>query len=493
MPISLSRSNLVSRATRVAVAGSSRLRSLNLSPKLASNTEDGSGSGNAIQQAIRFISSIGRKLGGFLSRVIKGLSVSVSSIFGLVVNASQALSQFDWNASDKEIQAQIQGRNIQLASTWGGAVGAGVGWIAGIGVGYGLTVLCPVIGSGSLARLAAGETTIEALEEMRVTTANALRVTAATVSTSLLLGGYMKFRKSLGINPADNAPSWTISGQIEKKVDSIKNPIIKAFVEEFVDEFFDSFIESGYVFAYELDSQLAASRAARNAGVERRIELIPDRQAEDEKIILVGSETDLKEQVRDTLVQHRLIANRDVGQIVGQPAEDWYRAQPKRRQLVIEMNARSSPPWQIKTGKRAQRVSFTIPDPKIGLKWEQIKRAARPYNWGRFRVTANLDTGRQMAVYGASPKDAEEKLNDLLELTDCRILTLAVSEEKIRNIKIKKETVRVYPTYGNLLVRKGSTDLKGRTDLEGRTWKENHIRFSLWTEREPANFKEIIW
>ena len=242
-----------------------------------------------------------------------------------------------------------------------------------------------------------------------------------------------------------------------------------------------------------MDSQLAASRAARNAGVERRIELIPDNQAESEKIVLVGSETDLKEQVRDTLIQHRLIANRDVGQIVGQPADDWFRAQPKRRQLVIEMNGRPSPPWQLKTGQRAQRVSLTIPDPKIGLKWEQIKRAAKPYNWGRFRVTANLDTGRQMAVYGASPKEAEEKLNDLLELTDCRILTLAVSEEKIRNIKIKKETSRVYPAHGNLLVRKGSTDLKGRTDLEGRTWKENHIRFALWTEKEPWNFKEIVW
>lgn len=493
MPLALTRTNLLSRATRAAVAGGSLSRRLNINPSLASNIDDGSGAGNLLQQAAKAIKSWARRFGGFISAALRGISITVSSIFGIFVNATQQLSQFNWNASDRQLKATIQQRNIQLASIWGGAIGAGVGWIAGIGVGYGLTVLCPVIGSASLARLAAGETTLEALEEMRSTTANALRATSGILGTNLLVGGYMKFRKALGIHPADNAPSWTIAGKIEEKIESIRDPLIQAFVEEFVDEFFDSFIESGYVFAYELDAQLAAARAAKQPQVERQIELTPDKEAPDEKLILVGDEADLKTQIRETIVSHRLIANRDVGQIVGQPAEDWYRARPKRRQLVIIFNERSSPPWVLRDGKQSKRTTFTIPDPKVNLKWAEIKRAAKPYNWGRFRATANLRSGRQLAIYAASPREAEEKLKDLMALTDQDIFTLSISEEKIRNTKIKKEATRMYPMYGNLLVRKESLDINGRTDLEGKTWKENHIRFALWTEKEPSNFKDIIW
>lgn len=493
MPLALTRTNLLSRATRAAVAGGSLSRRLNINPSLASNIDDGSGAGNLLQQAAKAIKSWARRFGGFISAALRGISITVSSIFGIFVNATQQLSQFNWNASDRQLKATIQQRNIQLTSIWGGAIGAGVGWIAGIGVGYGLTVLCPVIGSASLARLAAGETTLEALEEMRSTTANALRATSGILGTNLLVGGYMKFRKALGIHPADNAPSWTIAGKIEEKIESIRDPLIQAFVEEFVDEFFDSFIESGYVFAYELDAQLAAARAAKQPQVERQIELTPDKEAPDEKLILVGDEADLKTQIRETIVSHRLIANRDVGQIVGQPAEDWYRAQPRRRSLTILFCSRPAPPFNISKSDRSQTATYTIPEPKVNLKWGEIKAAAKPYTWGRFRVTANLTNGRQMAVYGASAKEAEEKLKELLTLSTCEILTVSTSEERVRHTKIKKEATRMHPIYGNLLVRKASTDGKGRTDLEGKTWAENHTRFALWTKDEPSNFKEIIW
>lgn len=493
MGLALSRSNLVSRVTRAAITGGKTIRRLDLSPKLNSNQQDGSGQAQGIALFIKTIKGFASRFFGFVSALIKGVQITVSGIFNIVVQTVQNLSTFDWNASENELRATMRARNIQLASTWGGAIGSGAGWIAGIGVGYGLTVLCPVIGSASLARIAAGETSIEALQEIRATTANALRVTAATLGTNLTISTYIRIRRGLGLNPADDAPSWTIAGKIEEKIDSIQNPAIKGFVEEFTDEFFDSFIESGYVFAHELDSQLAAARAAKSAAVERQITLTPDIQSPDEKIVLTGAEPELKETVRSTLVQHRLIANRDIGQIVGQPAEDWYKAHPQRRKLTIIFDQRPNPPWRLQKGSASRRAEYSIPEPKVNLKWEQIKRAAKPYNWGRFRVTANLTNGRQMAVYGASPKEAEEKLKELIDLSTCEIMSANTSEERIRHPKLKKENTRMYPAYGNLLVRKSSTDGKGRTDLDGKSWESNHIRFALWTEREPSNFKEIIW
>lgn len=493
MGITVSRANLLSRSIRAAVAGGDLTRKLNLGAALQSNSQDGSGAGGSKGGIIASITPFFQRFKGFLSGVIQGVTVTVSSIFGLVVSTTQSLATFDWNSSDKEIGEMIKQNNIQVASYWGGAIGSGVGWVAGIGVGYGITLLCPVIGSASLAKLVAGKVSLEAAQEVGATVANALRTTTKALGTNIALGSYRRFRKLFGVNPPDEAPSWTISGQIEEKIDSIKNPLFKAFVEEFTDEFFDSFIEAGYVFAYELDSQIAAAKAAKEAEAERSVKIIPDIEAPQESIILSGPQSQLQTAIQTTLVQYRFVHNRDVGQIVGMPAEDWYRAKPLRRKLVVVFLAKEQPPFVGPGGKRVKSATYSIPDPKAGLSWTAIKRAAKPYNWGRYRCTANLTNGRQMAVYGASPAEAEDKLRELLALSTCEISTLSVTEEKDRNPKLKKDPVRMYPAYGTALVRRATTDTEGRSDMDGNTWDEEHVRFELWTKNEPKTFKNVKW
>lgn len=493
MGISISRANLLSRSIRSAVAGSSLTRKLNLGATLKANTSDGSGSKGGVGGVLASITPWFDRFKGFLSGVIRGVTFTVSSIFGVVVNTSMSLSNFDWNASDKEIGEMIKQNNIQVASYWGGAIGSGVGWIAGIGVGYGITLLCPVIGSASLAKLVAGKVSLEAAQEVGSTVANALRTTTKALATNIALGSYRRFRKFFGVNPPDEAPSWTISGKIEEKIDSIKNPLFKSFVEEFTDEFFDSFIEAGYVFAYELDAQIAAAKAAKEEEVERTIKLIPDKEAPQESIILTGPPTQLKTAIQTTLAQYRFVHNRDMGQIVGMPAEEWYRAQPLRRKLVILFLAKEQPPFVGVGGKRVKSATYSIPEPKAGLSWTAIKRAAKAFNWGRYRCTAKLTNGRQMAIYGASPAEAEDKLRELLALSTCEISTLSVTEEKDRNPKLKKDPIRMYPAFGTALVRRATTDGTGRTDLDGNTWDEEHVRFELWTKTEPRKFKNVKW
>jgi hypothetical protein len=494
MGLSLSRANLLSRAVRQSVTGSGLTRKLNLSGKLQSNQNDGSGgSGGFIQNFFNTAMSWGKRFFGFLSAIFRGVGFSFGAIFGAVVRASQAISTFDWNASDREIQEQINARNNALAGTWGATIGSGTGWLVGIGIGYGLTIVCPVIGSANLAKLVAGEATLEALEEVGSTAINAVRQTAATLGTNALLSGYRRFRRALGINPPDSAPSWTISGKIEEKIDSIKNPTIRSFTEEFVDEFFDSFIEAGYIFAYELDSQLAAARAANAGGVSRAVRITPDKEAPREAIVLVGAQDTIKSTVQTTLAQHRLIYNRDVGAIVGLPAEDALRATPHRRKMTILFNEIERPPFRKPNGDRPKTATLTIPDPKPGLTWSQIKKAAKPYNWGPYRCTAHLTNGRQMAVYGATAQDAEEKLKDLLDLSNCEISTMSVTQERDRNPRLKKTPTRVHPHSATLLVRRENVDPdKGRT-IRDQNYAERIVRFELWTQNEPRSFKEVIW
>ena len=494
MPISLARANLLSRSVRRSVAGNGLTRKLNLSGKLQSNQNDGTGGGlGFLQGFLNSALSWGKRFIGFISNILRGVSFTFGAIFGVVVRTTQAISTFDWNASDREIQEMINARNNALAGTWGSTLGSGTGWIAGIGIGYGLTVLCPVIGSAQLAKVVAGEASLEALEEVGASAINAVRQTASTLGSNALLSGYRRFRKFLGINPPDSAPSWTIAGQIENKIESIKNPAIRNFVEEFVDEFFDSFIESGYIFAYELDSQLAAARAANAGGVSRAVRVTPDKEAPGETIVLAGPQDQVKQTVQTTLAQYKLIYNRDVGQIVGLPAEDALRAAPHRRKMTIIFNEQERPPFMRPNGDRGTRVSMTIPDPKTDLSWERIKRAAKPYNWGPYRCTAHLTNGRQMAVYGASAQDAEEKLKDLLELSNCEISTLSVTQERDRSPRLRKTPTRVYPQAATLLVRRESVDPDRGRAIRDTVQAERRVRFDLWTTKEPKAFKDVIW
>jgi hypothetical protein len=494
VPLSISRANLLSRSYRSAITGGALSRVLNVAPNLSSNQEDGSGEGgNAIQRFFTATFPWAKRFIGFLSAVFQTIGFSFSAVFSVVVNAVQSLTQFDWNASDKELQAGIDARNIQLAAQWGGVFGSGVGWIAGIAIGYGFTVLCPVIGSANLAKLVAGEATLEALQEVGATTANAVRSTINVMTTNTLVSGYRKLRRALGINPPDDAPTFTIAGKLEEKIESIKNPVVRAFLEEFTDEFFDSFIEAGFIFAYELDSQLAASRAANAGGQKRGVLLLPDKETPDEKIVLIGGQDTIANTIQTTLAQHRLINNRDLGQLVGQPVDDWMRATPKQRSMIVAFADKDRPPYLKANNVRTKFAYYTIPDPKPGLSWQQIKAAAKAYNWGKYRCTANLSNQRQMAVYGSTADEAEEKLRELLALSNAEIVTLSISQERDRPSRIKKDTRRMWPQHATLLVRKPTVDSNKGRFVNGEIVSEKVVRFELWTETEPRSFKDVVW
>ncbi|HHP7245230.1 MAG TPA: hypothetical protein ACFE0H_11150 [Elainellaceae cyanobacterium] len=159
--------------------------------------------------------------------------------------------------------------------------------------------------------------------------------------------------------------------------------------------------------------------------------IIPDRSARQEKFYVEGRQNAVIPTVTQTLANHQLLYNRDVGEIVGQPAPDWYRAQIQRRKLVIVFRDKEQPPWRREDGARCREATYSIPDYKIGLSWQEIKRAAKFYVWGKFRATANLENGRQMAVYGATASGAKDKLEELHQLCTSSIVSLNVSEEVI--------------------------------------------------------------
>ncbi|NJO76308.1 MAG: hypothetical protein HC833_22690 [Leptolyngbyaceae cyanobacterium RM1_406_9] len=427
-----------------------------------------------------------------------------------MVQGATAITQFNWNASDTELKQIVRSQNIAIASVWGSVVGSGFGWLTGIGIGYGIAYICPVIGGAALARMVAGRALTEGLEEVTASLGGAISQTVSAAGTNLLISGYMQLRASLKRLPEntlarffgedrarfiretwgnEGGPIISLSNNAEEYVENISNPYVQAFVESAAEEFWDSFVEAGFVIAAELDAAIEQARAgSQNAlGQTRTVLLTPDENAEEEKIALTGEEKLVKQALQTTIAQHRLLYNRDVGQIVGQPVEDWYKAKPQRRKLCIVFRDRPRPPWRRADGHRCKQATYSIPDAKTGLTWAEIKRAADAYTWGRFRCTANLENGRQMAVYAASPQAAERKLRQLMLLSTDAITTLSITEEKDRNPNLRKSPTQMYPAFFTLLIRRPAVGLTGRTDLEGTRWEEDHIRVDLWTPEEPPN------
>jgi hypothetical protein len=188
------------------------------------------------------------------------------------------------------------------------------------------------------------------------------------------------------------------------------------------------------------------------------------------------------------LHQSKLLHNRDIGQIVGMPVEEWRRAKPHTRTVSIIFRDKKEAPWRHPNGSRCREASYSIPDVKLGVSWQDVKAAADAYTWGKFRATANLDNGRQMAVYGGTPQDAENKLKKLMKLSTAKIVTLSISEEKERNRRLKKEPTRMYPAFVTTLIRRPTNDPDSGRTIGNQTYTETHERYQLWRRDPPEEF-----
>lgn len=467
-----------------------------------------------------FIWDMGKSAIGWIGQTVWNfVGSSLAGIWGIITNGIQNIWRFDWNAADAELLALCESRNEAIAAAWGSLTGQGIGWLAGIAVGYGVSLVVPVIGSAALARYIAGKTAEEAVEELAPAFRNVFLLTSSNLITNATINFYINYRRFLknlphntlvGIFGDDTANFitnvWGRGTQggtklsfsayfIEEPVERIDNKLIKTFVENLLEEAWDSFVEAGFVVASQLDTAYSQQKLnnQNQLGTQRSCELVLDTRAPDEKLYFQNvPQQVLIPAVQQTINIHRMIHNRDIGQIVGQPADEWIRAKPHYRQLVILFYAKERPPWRDTTGKMVKRAIYSIPDVKTGVTWQEIKSAAKPFTWGRFRATANLDNGRQMAVYGGSPEEAKKVLNSLMMLSTAKILTLSVTEEEIRPTRLRKSATKMYPVYGTLLARRDSVTGRGLPTLDNRVLSEKEVRFDLWVQTEPKNMPQLI-
>jgi len=451
------------------------------------------------------------RFGNFLiSGITSLISFSFTKLWSWIVSGVQFIYNFDWNISDTAIDKQIEGLWNSFGGILGGAVGRAIGWI-GCGLVPAATVFSFNQSMGAYLLKEVGE---QALDEMLDAASEVINAGFRMGAQATFLWLYKDVRRALkdpsnpfgvalrsvmGNKQVDDwgtGESWTMAKAVEKKIESIPNTFWRNFVEEAFEEGTEACIEAGFAVAGGIDAWLAQQAMQQNSvlGSDRTVEIVPDRSAPDERIILSGPEAVLRPTIVNVMATHQMLGNRDVGVLInGTPVDDTVRPGTQERRLMIEFKEKTSPPWVMPDGKRARRRQITVFDIKRGLTWEEVKLAAKQYTSGQRLVNAQLNNGHQMQVYASTENEGLGKIKELLKLSTAEILPNGVRDSGYVDPTTRRRELPylVYPAKAVLVWKKRSPDLDGREDINGRVWTEERIEFDLWPDREPVGIEPL--
>lgn len=462
--------------------------------------------------AISFLGLIG-------DQVFKLIGFTLTGLWGLFVSTAQFIYNFNWNITDKEIDNQIAAKWAALSGMFGGALGNLVGYL-GCGVLPGAVIFTfnEPLGVHVLANV-----TEELGEEFLANVANITRYAFQSGVQSLLLWRFKNTRNFIKSNAAflqkifggnteklikawgaEGSKPWSFAKTVDDAVESIPNTAVRNFVEEFLEEAWEGCVEAGYVVANSVDSFIASEKLKKAQvpalGNDRYVEIKPDRSIDDQRIILAGAEDILKPVIVQTLTNYQMMDNKDIGQWVGNPIDDYLRAKPQSLRLVIQFFSLKQPPYQRTSAQRLVSATYAIPDIKRSkLDWETIKTACggvNGYMWGRYRATGLLDNGRQMQVMGATPEEAEDRLKALLALGTASLLkkpTIGEDRQEDSTGTYLKQPTRIYPAYFTIMNQyKVPGALGSGIPMSSGLYIRKEDRLLLWTDEKPYAYDERI-
>lgn len=513
-------SALRSPVVRKAI-GSSGKRVLELTQYNSTGTKQDKGVLATIKNTF---GNIVKLVGWIVGVVAGGIKFTASALFGMFVNASTFIWNFNFNASDQDLNKQVEQSFQALAGSAGAVVGRTIGsLVAGGVVGAPLVAINKAVATEALIKGSE-----EAIEEIADNLKQLIQQSGRSLATAGFTSAYINIRKTIKWAISNDEPSlsvfakalfgdnykkavsewgkqgsqpWSFAKKYEDFVEGINNPYLREFVEEAGEEFWEAFVETGAVITGSFDSILSTQKNITNAvvGTNKIVQVKPDRSRDEETLLFVGGSKLLRPAITNALATHQLLGARDVGQIVGIPESEYLKRIPAQYSITILYS--SHPPGRVSNpGEKKKRTEITIHNiERSKLDWDKIKTAAgkNGYNWGRFRATANTTSRGQVVVYGASEDEAEDRLRAVMTLSEDEIVTLSITEEKkegIRksNSKLYKESTWVYPVAFKVT---NSTRVLNQTEgiatLTGNYLKTTEL-IELWTETEPDYAKDRL-
>lgn len=453
--------------------------------------------------------NFGKNVVGFLWKaaisLVKGIQFSAKTIVGWIQRAKEVLWNFNWQATDKELQGTMEQYNVQMAAAWGGVVGRGVGWMAAIAVGAGVSLLLPVVGGTALAAAVVSTTSSEAVSDLMGEIGAAISTTVGAIATKAVLSGYIAIRRAIraaalkidwrpygflggrigsAIASWGQKPgvSWTFESATEDAIEKIDSLPLQAFVEEALEESWDAFIEGGYVVADVIDSAFETSRL--QTGEARRLVLYPDAENREERVVLYGNSTEIQTQALTTLNTHQLIRNRDIGYF-DIPDTDTPLKVPSVRELKIIFYTVKQPPWS-----RGKRHTIKIANPKEGITYDEIKRATNTLDTGMFYASGRLIGHRgKMVVHGSSADKARSNLDEIAKLCDGQLGNITVGQSIPSAKSSSIQSGSIYPAYAQLSLKKQRST--GNLYADGERYNLYGDRLTLWYDNSPIGSQSI--
>ncbi len=226
-----------------------------------------------------------------------------------------------------------------------------------------------------------------------------------------------------------------------------------------------------------------------------------------ERMILSVNRNNYRQVIGQALATRQLLNDRDVGEIVGTPVEDYTRGKPQTIRLCIFLYNYSSPPYTKQKGMKFVKANCNIPDVNPAkLNWLLIKQAcggSTGYMWGRFLTTINLSNGRKIACYGATAEVSYNQAKAYAAFSTASVVTVSTTEEKQEGVRATdqlayKRPTRIYPAYFTVLNYQkiqveSNAEFAGLTQTLSGSYRRTKVpRIPLWVQKAPTNTQLLI-
>lgn len=462
---------------------------------------------------ISWIVGAAKKVVGFVINTLgNAFSFSFSKLWSLFVSTSTFIWNFNFNATDEQLDQQVKQAWNSLAGMAGGTLGNLAGYLlCGIAPGAVMFSFNEALGLYALKQV--GE---EMLEELA---SNVASLVMATINATVRAGFTFLYKNARRIlkahasNPIikrifgnkieDIAKSWGAPGSkpwsfalaVENAVESIPNEGLRNFIEEFLEEAWEGCVEAGYIVANAADTFLAMQKAAPVTGQVKVVEVTPNRNNKEEKYILAGGSELVKPAMVNLITTHQMVQNYDLGTFVGDnPLLDYLKTTTSPLIIKIEFASVDTPPWN----RSKQKAIYQISDVKRSkLDYDTIRQVCGGSNgclYGRYRASYDLDNGRPLWAFGGTADEAEDLLNRMLTLTDAEPLTATPKisitpklKDPITKLPIDKPPIRVYAKKLYILNQEKTLTEAGRQQQTGKYIKKN-ISLWIYTPNKPLDF-----
>lgn len=443
---------------------------------------------------------------------------------------------FNWNASDDELDRQWAQFKSSLLGKLGDTLGNLAGWLlCGVAPGAFIFSFNEVLGLLVLTEV--GE---EAFEELLMNVRMLCMTLFQGLATKFFIEIFKGIRRVLKLatrgwgsifdqvgqkvlgdkwNTAKdshkNNKPWSFAIAYEEILDLIgkfAGEGVKELIENFGEEFMDSCQEASYVVAGGIDAWVMEQKLQQTSllGGEELVEIRLNRETE-ESIVLAGPQELMKPAIVQTLSLHQILDDKEFGlSLNGQdPLEaNHVYDDDDNIELIFRLCSNDKPPFnrgKNKPGYKYQEAQITVPRvQRSSLTWDKLIKALggkNGYFYGSHQYTAHLinKTGQgvgKIIAATSSEKETQDLLASLAELTDCKINTIergGLIKYGESGLILHKDPIKVYPRDVVVINNKKVGRLqKGRKNAIATTNTNYSCRIDLWGNNPPTDFKDLI-